>query len=157
MAAPLRPDHAPAHGYEGAGPEHSSARLERFLQLCAEHNIQVCIPSTPAQVYHMLRRQIKRPLRKPLVVMTPKAFCATSLPFPLEELCDGQFQTVLKEADELPAKAVKRAVLCSGRFTTTCYSGAGSSNAMTWPSFGSSSFTPSPTMNSPRLSPRTEG
>ena len=104
------------HGYEGAGPEHSSARLERFLQLCAEHNIQVCIPSTPAQVYHMLRRQIKRPLRKPLVVMTPKSLLRHKLAISsLEELCDGQFQTVLKEADELPAKAVKRAVLCSGK------------------------------------------
>jgi len=104
------------HGYEGAGPEHSSARLERFLQLCAEHNIQVCIPSTPAQVYHMLRRQIKRPLRKPLVVMTPKSLLRHKLAIStLEELCDGQFQTVIKEVDELPAKAVKRAVLCSGK------------------------------------------
>ena len=62
------------HGYEGMGPEHSSARLERYLQLCAEHNIQVCIPSTPAQIFHLLRRQMQRPYRRPLVVMSPKSF-----------------------------------------------------------------------------------
>ena len=81
------------HGYEGQGPEHSSARLERYLQLCAEHNVQICVPSTPAQVYHMLRRQVIRPLRKPLVVMSPKSLLrhklATST---LEELAEGKFQ-----------------------------------------------------------------
>jgi 2-oxoglutarate dehydrogenase E1 component len=104
------------HGYEGQGPEHSSARLERYLQLCAEHNIQVCVPTTPAQVFHMLRRQGIRPLRRPLVVMTPKSLLrhkqATST---LEELADGQFQTVINETDELEAAKVRRVVLCSGR------------------------------------------
>jgi len=104
------------HGYEGAGPEHSSARLERFLQLSAEHNIQVCAPTTPAQVYHMLRRQVKRPLRKPLVVMTPKSLLrhklATST---LEDLCDGSFQTVIGETDALDPAAVTRVVMCSGK------------------------------------------
>jgi len=104
------------HGYEGQGPEHSSARLERYLQLCAEQNIQVCVPSTPAQVFHMLRRQAIRPLRKPLVVMSPKSLLrhkeAVST---LEDLADGQFEAVLDETDALDCKAVKRVVLCSGK------------------------------------------
>ena len=84
------------HGYEGAGPEHSSARLERYLQLCAEHNMQVCVPTTPAQVFHMLRRQVKRPLRKPLVVMSPKSLLRHRLAVSsLEDLCSGAFQTVI--------------------------------------------------------------
>ncbi|MDO3382082.1 2-oxoglutarate dehydrogenase E1 component [Gilvimarinus algae] len=103
------------HGYEGQGPEHSSARLERFMQLCAEHNIQVCIPTTPAQVFHMLRRQAIRPMRRPLVVMSPKWILrhplATSS---LEDLAHGSFQNVIGEQDLDPSK-VKRAVLCSGK------------------------------------------
>ena len=104
------------HGYEGAGPEHSSARLERYLQLCAEHNMQVCVPSTPAQVFHMLRRQAIRPLRKPLMALTPKSLLrhkqAVSA---LEELYDGQFHTVLPEVDDLDPAQVTRLVLCSGK------------------------------------------
>jgi 2-oxoglutarate dehydrogenase E1 component len=104
------------HGYEGQGPEHSSARLERYLQLCAEHNIQVCVPSTPAQVFHMLRRQAIRPLRKPLIVMSPKSLLrhkeAVST---LEELADGQFYNVLDDAQVEDKTAVKRVVLCSGK------------------------------------------
>lgn len=104
------------HGYEGQGPEHSSARLERYLQLCAEHNIQVCVPSTPAQVFHMLRRQSIRPLRKPLIVMSPKSLLrhkeAVST---LEELAEGQFQNVIGETDPLDSKKVTRVVLCSGK------------------------------------------
>ena len=104
------------HGFEGAGPEHSSARLERFLQLCAEHNMQICIPSTPAQVFHMLRRQVIRPARKPLVALTPKSLLRHNLAVStLEELCDGEFHTVLDEIDELNAKKVNRLVLCSGK------------------------------------------
>lgn len=103
------------HGYEGQGPEHSSARLERFMQLCAEHNIQVCIPTTPAQVYHMLRRQAIRPMRRPLVVMSPKWILrhklATST---LEELANGKFESVLTDTFVDP-KEVKRVVLCSGK------------------------------------------
>ncbi len=105
------------HGYEGQGPEHSSARLERFLQLCAEHNIQVCVPTTPAQVFHMLRRQVLRPLRKPLVVFSPKSLLRHKQAVSsLEELSEGSFQTVLQETDETvdPAK-VTRMVLCSGK------------------------------------------
>lgn len=81
------------HGYEGQGPEHSSARLERYLQLCAEQNMQVVVPSTPAQVYHMIRRQVVRPMRRPLVVMSPKSLlrhplCVSSM----EDLAHGTFQ-----------------------------------------------------------------
>jgi 2-oxoglutarate dehydrogenase E1 component len=104
------------HGYEGQGPEHSSARLERYLQLSAEHNIQVCVPTTPAQIFHMLRRQAIRPLRKPLIVMSPKSLLrhkeATST---LEELCEGEFQNIIAETENLNPKKVNRVVLCSGR------------------------------------------
>jgi len=104
------------HGYEGQGPEHSSARLERYLQMCAEQNMQVCMPTTPAQVFHMLRRQAVRPLRKPLIVMSPKSLLrhkeATSS---LEELADGRFETVLDETDNLDPTSVKRVILCSGK------------------------------------------
>jgi 2-oxoglutarate dehydrogenase E1 component len=104
------------HGYEGQGPEHSSARLERFLQLSAEHNIQVCVPTTPSQVFHMLRRQVKRPLRKPLVAITPKSLLrhkeATS---DLDDLTSGTFKTVLPEKEPSDPKKVTRLILCSGK------------------------------------------
>ncbi|MFB9885020.1 2-oxoglutarate dehydrogenase E1 component [Balneatrix alpica] len=104
------------HGYEGQGPEHSSARLERFLQLCAEHNIQVCVPTTPAQVFHMLRRQVIRPLRKPLVVMSPKSLLRHKQAVSsLEELANGSFQTVIPEVAEQDKSKVKRLVMCSGK------------------------------------------
>ncbi|CAM3313459.1 MULTISPECIES: 2-oxoglutarate dehydrogenase E1 component [Pseudomonas] len=104
------------HGYEGQGPEHSSARLERYLQLCAEHNIQVCVPTTPAQIYHLLRRQVIRPLRKPLVVLTPKSLLRHKLAIStLEDLADGSFQTVISEIDTLDAAKVTRLILCSGK------------------------------------------
>jgi 2-oxoglutarate dehydrogenase E1 component len=104
------------HGYEGQGPEHSSARLERFLQLSAEHNIQVCVPSTPAQVYHMLRRQVIRPLRKPLIALTPKSLLRHKLAISsLEDLSEGSFQTVIPEVDALDPKKVERVIMCSGK------------------------------------------
>ena len=104
------------HGYEGQGPEHSSARLERFLQLCAEFNMQVCVPSTPAQMFHMLRRQMVRSLRKPLIVMTPKSLLRHPLSVSrLEELATSGFKTVIDEIDEVKPSAVTRIVLCSGK------------------------------------------
>ena len=104
------------HGYEGQGPEHSSARLERFMQLCAEHNIQVCVPTTPAQVFHMLRRQAIRPLRKPLVVMSPKSLLRHKEAIStIEELAHGHFHNVLDETDELDKSKVERIVFCSGK------------------------------------------
>ncbi|MBM3113208.1 2-oxoglutarate dehydrogenase E1 component [Pseudomonas sp. P66] len=104
------------HGYEGQGPEHSSARLERYLQLCAEHNVQVCVPTTPAQIYHLLRRQVIRPLRKPLIVLTPKSLLRHKLAIStLEDLAEGSFQTVIPEIDTLDPKNVTRLVLCSGK------------------------------------------
>jgi 2-oxoglutarate dehydrogenase E1 component len=104
------------HGYEGQGPEHSSARLERFLQLCAEHNIQVCVPSTPAQMFHMIRRQMLRAYRKPLVVMTPKSLLRHKFSVsPLESLSDGSFQLVIPDHVTVDPAAVKRVVFCSGK------------------------------------------
>jgi 2-oxoglutarate dehydrogenase E1 component len=104
------------HGFEGQGAEHSSARLERFLQLCSGHNIQVCVPSTPAQLFHMLRRQMVRRLRKPLVVMTPKSLLRHKLCVStLEDLSEGTFQWVIPDDTiEDPAK-VSRVVMCSGK------------------------------------------
>jgi len=104
------------HGYEGQGPEHSSARLERYLQLCAEHNMQVCVPSNAAQVFHLLRRQMLRPFRKPLVVMTPKSLlrkkeAASSI----QDLANGAFQTVIPDAAATDEKSVKRIVACCGK------------------------------------------
>jgi len=104
------------HGYEGAGPEHSSARLERFLQLCAENNMQVCVPSTPAQMFHMLRRQMRQSFRKPLIVMTPKSLLRHELSVSaLEDLSGGGFARLIGEVDDVPAQQVQRIVFCSGK------------------------------------------
>jgi 2-oxoglutarate dehydrogenase E1 component len=103
------------HGYEGQGPEHSSARLERYLQLCAEDNLQVCYPSTPAQYFHLLRRQMKRNFRKPLIVMTPKSLLRARAAFsPAEELIQGHFREVLDDPT-VEANRVRRVLLCSGK------------------------------------------
>ncbi|MEM7193847.1 MAG: 2-oxoglutarate dehydrogenase E1 component [Pseudomonadota bacterium] len=104
------------HGMEGQGPEHSSARLERFLQLCAENNMQVCVPTTPAQMFHMLRRQMLRSLRRPLIVMTPKSLLRHKLSVSTpEELENGRFQAVIGEFDPLDPNQVDRVVICSGK------------------------------------------
>jgi 2-oxoglutarate dehydrogenase E1 component len=104
------------HGYEGQGPEHSSARPERYLQLCAQHNMQVVVPTTPAQTFHLLRRQMIRLFRKPLIVITPKSLLrhkeAVST---LDDLGNGEFQNVIPEVDSLDAKKVRRVVVCSGK------------------------------------------
>jgi 2-oxoglutarate dehydrogenase E1 component len=104
------------HGYEGQGPEHSSARLERYLQLCAENNLQVCYPTTPAQYFHLLRRQVKQENVRPLIVMTPKSLlrlpAASST---VEELTNGGFKPVLDDARISDKSKVKRIVLCSGK------------------------------------------
>jgi 2-oxoglutarate dehydrogenase E1 component len=102
------------HGFEGQGPEHSSARLERFLQLCAQDNMQVCMPTLPAQMFHLLRRQIVRPLRKPLVIMSPKSLLrhpeSTSS---LADLSNGAFLPIID--DPRAPRQAKRVVACSGR------------------------------------------
>ena len=104
------------HGYEGQGPEHSSGRLERFLQLSAEMNCQVCVPSTPAQMFHLLRRQMLRALRKPLIVMTPKSLLrhkhSTSA---MADLVEGHFHNIIDELDPIKSAQVRRLVFCSGK------------------------------------------
>ncbi len=104
------------HGLEGQGAEHSSARLERYLQLCAEYNIQVCVPTTPTQIYHLLRRQMLRDYHRPLVVMTPKSLLRHRLAVSsLEELADGEFQSIIPEVDPIEPGDVDRVVFCSGK------------------------------------------
>ncbi len=105
------------HGYEGMGAEHSSARLERFMQLCAEQNMQVCVPSTPAQTFHMLRRQMIRPYRRPLIVMTPKSLLRhPSAVSSMEELSNGSFKPIIDDERFIKTKSnIDRIVLCSGK------------------------------------------
>jgi 2-oxoglutarate dehydrogenase E1 component len=104
------------HGYEGQGPEHSSARLERYLQLCAENNLQVCYPTTPAQYFHLLRRQVMQELVRPLIVMTPKSLlrlpAATST---IDDLTNGGFQPVIDDAVVTDKTKVTRILVCSGK------------------------------------------
>ncbi len=103
------------HGYEGQGPEHSSARIERFLQLCAENNMQVCQPTTPAQIFHLLRRQMIRMFRKPLVIMTPKSLLRNKEAVSsLKDLASGEFRTVLGDPS-VEASRVRRVVICTGK------------------------------------------
>ncbi|HEX6297428.1 MAG TPA: 2-oxoglutarate dehydrogenase E1 component [Burkholderiales bacterium] len=104
------------HGYEGQGPEHSSARLERYLQLCAEHNMQVCVPSNAAQIFHLLRRQMLRPFRKPLVVLTPKSLLRKKeASSSIQELANGSFQTVIPDTTTVDDKGVKSVIACCGK------------------------------------------
>ena len=106
------------HGYEGQGPEHSSARIERFLTLCAEDNLQVCNASTSAQYFHLLRRQMKREVRKPLIVFTPKSLLrAKSARSPIDELVSGSFQEVIDDAGGRDASEIERIVVCSGKIS----------------------------------------
>ncbi len=103
------------HGFEGAGPEHSSARLERFLSLAADDNMQVAQPTTPAQIFHLLRRQVRQRLRRPLIVMSPKSLLrAAAAVSSLQDLCEGGFATVLGDPEQSMQKA-ERVVLCSGK------------------------------------------
>jgi 2-oxoglutarate dehydrogenase E1 component len=102
------------HGFEGMGPEHSSARIERFLQLCAANNIQVCMPSSPSQIFHLLRRQAIRKMRRPLIVITPKSLLRLpEAASDLSELTNGSFNCII--GDDLPTEKIKRVVLCSGK------------------------------------------
>ncbi|MCG8325007.1 MAG: 2-oxoglutarate dehydrogenase E1 component [Thiotrichales bacterium] len=104
------------HGFDGQGPEHSSARLERYLQLCAQENMQVCMPSTAAQMFHMLRRQVLRPYRKPLIVMSPKSLLRHKLSAsPRSEITEGEFRLVIDEIDGIDHNEVDRLLFCSGK------------------------------------------
>ena len=104
------------HGYEGQGPEHSSARLERYLQLCAENNLQVCYPTTPAQYFHLLRRQVRPGFERPLVIMTPKSLLRLpAAASRIEDLAGGGFQPVIDDAEITDAASVRKVVLCSGK------------------------------------------
>lgn len=110
------------HGYEGQGPEHSSARLERYLQLCAQNNMRVVVPTTPAQIYHLLRRQMVTKVRKPLIVMSPKSLLRHPMAVsPLNELAEGMFQPVLAEKLDFDKAKVKRLIICTGKIYYTLF------------------------------------
>ena len=104
------------HGYEGQGPEHSSARVERYLQLCAQHNMRVVLPTLPSQIFHLLRTQMKNGFRKPLIIMSPKSLLRHEAAVsPLSSFSEGEFQKVIPETDELDSQKVKRLILCCGK------------------------------------------
>lgn len=104
------------HGYEGQGPEHSSARLERYLQLCAQNNMRVCMPTTPAQIFHLLRLQMLQSFRKPLIIMTPKSLLRhKSAVNSMDDLANGAFQTIIPEIDTIDNQGVERIIFCSGK------------------------------------------
>jgi 2-oxoglutarate dehydrogenase E1 component len=104
------------HGYEGQGPEHSSGRIERFMQLAADTNIQIVQPTTASQIFHVLRRQMIRPLRKPLIIMTPKSLLRNkSAASPVSEFVKGAFRTVIPDQGDLKAAQVERVIACSGK------------------------------------------
>jgi 2-oxoglutarate dehydrogenase E1 component len=104
------------YGYEGQGPEHSSARLERYLQLCAENNLQVCYPTTPAQYFHLLRRQVRPGMERPFVVMTPKSLLRLpAAAASIDELATGGFQPLIDDIEISDREAVTKVVLCSGK------------------------------------------
>ncbi|MGY8842065.1 MAG: 2-oxoglutarate dehydrogenase E1 component [Burkholderiales bacterium] len=104
------------HGHEGQGPEHSSARIERYLQLCADYNMQICIPSTPSQMFHVLRRQMIRPYRKPLIVISPKSLLRHKQSISsLDDLVDGEFQNIIPDDAKTNPSKIKRVVFCSGK------------------------------------------
>jgi 2-oxoglutarate dehydrogenase E1 component len=104
------------HGYEGQGPEHSSARLERYLQLCAENNLQVCYPTTPAQYFHLLRRQVQSGMERPLIVMTPKSLLRLpAAASTVGDLTTGGFKPLIDDAEIESADQVEKIVMCSGK------------------------------------------
>jgi 2-oxoglutarate dehydrogenase E1 component len=104
------------HGFEGQGPEHSSGRLERYLQLCAQHNIQVCVPSNAAQIFHLLRRQMLLSCRRPLIIMSPKSLLRLPAAMSdLDKLINGSFQTVIPDVDTQESDEIDRVILCSGK------------------------------------------
>ncbi len=108
------------HGYDGQGPEHSSARLNAICKLCAQENMQVCVPSTAGQMFHLLRRQMLRPYRKPLIVLSPKSLLRNKLSSsPISTLTDGEFQVVIDEVDDLNPEKVSRLLSAPERFITT--------------------------------------
>ena len=110
------------HGYEGQGPEHSSARIERYLQLCAQHNMRVVLPTLPSQIFHLLRTQMKNGFRKPLIIMTPKSLLRHEAAVsPLSSFSEGEFQKVIGEIDDIDKSSVKRMILCYGKIYYKLY------------------------------------
>ena len=104
------------HGYEGQGPEHSSARIERYLQLCADYNMQICIPSTPSQMFHLLRRQMIRQYRKPLIIISPKSMLRHKRSVSdISDFIKGKFEVILSDKSVKDTSKIKRIVVCSGK------------------------------------------